>query len=937
MNFLSAIGSMLGNKTFLLVTVSISFVLKLLIVIFTCNQQVHTKIAQRLRLFVLAVLGASIVSDMSWIEVLLQDMSFLVMSPKIYKFIGRFGWALLGIQYQGIVLFLEGLVTRQCKLTLRQKICCAITTLFILFLTGAAFICFNHPEKILLLGMVNKISVIYYALFLLPISLFFVLYKLHKGLLPHILTKQLYIIIYVLIIPYLISDLVQYLPPYLKLAPTDNYTAAIFSSLLLSIGVFYCSRKVMGLRFLNLNQYVYGPPKPDFVTHFNVILERLSEVMSIYQLQFITQQFVQQALHIKSEKSELYLRVPRPLFEILGAYYGMLQGVEEFLASDKIAAKELMKKERVLIYDEISFSHFYDETPEHEQLLQFLDSINADIFLPIYYKDTVPAYIVVKRHARPKELYNSAERNELIMFASYLSNAINILLSQSEISIQKRMTHLQDKVKKIEKEKIELAQHFNKKEEKLHLQIIQLKKQTRQEREELNNKLYVKHQEVTQYRDCLDSLLHKSLQPVGTIFYKNNYFTFGNQEAKDLIETNVNTHVGHPLVKKLKQVAEQVTNFKSQKTIVAKNDKGESLSLIVVPHEAGSAIVTVAPATTDLVKEKMHSLKDPSHWDYLLYLETTQPGRLINELIPGNGKTLLAFKIALLKTALSRKATLIDCAQEDLDNIASIIHQISFREELYTLNMQGTLDTATMATKLFGINPLFGLKKDETPLLKLLNGRGTLFIKDIHLLPLECQEHLAEFIRYGMYRAYKSEKYKQSSVRIICSSNQDIGRLVNEDKFSEALFEEIRQTKLQIPSLTYLPKEELDSLSDGFSQQIMASNAGNNLLTLTEKDKDNLAKGKPVGFYELKNQVKKLVMKKAEKSNIAQEIIINPAHETNDPDLQYAAHLGKEALKDKRVMTMLWKKFNKNQNKIAQFLGVNRSTVHRRCRMYNLE
>jgi len=525
------------------------------------------------------------------------------------------------------------------------------------------------------------------------------------------------------------------------------------------------------------------------------------------------------------------------------------------------------------------------------------------------------AYIIVERHARKKELYNSAEREEMLVFTSYLSSAINILHNQADKSLQKKITQLEGQVNQLEKEK----------------------EQNWQEKETLKQELYLKHQEVNQYRDCLDSLLDKSLQPVGTIFYKNNYFTFGNQEAKDLIDTNINTHVGHPLVKKLKQVAEQVTNFKAQKTIVAKNDKGESLSLVVVPQEAGSAVVTVAPATTDLVKQKIHLLKDLSQWDYLLCLETTSPGRLINELIPGDGKTLLNFKIALLKTALSRKATLIDCAQEDLDAVASIIHQVSLREEFYALNMQGTLDTTTMATKLFGINPIFGAKKDEPPLLKLLNGRGTLFIKDVHLLPFECQEHLAEFIRYGMYRPYKSEEYKRSNVRIICSSNQDIGRLVNENKFSAALFAEFRQTTLQIPALAYLPKEELDSLADGFSQQIMANNAGNNLLTLTEKDKIKLEKAKPIGFRELKNQVKKLVMQKAEKSNISQEIIINPAHETNDPDLQYAAHLGKEALKDKRVMTMLWKKFDKNQNKIAQFLGVNRSTVHRRCRLYNLD
>ena len=77
-------------------------------------------------------------------------------------------------------------------------------------------------------------------------------------------------------------------------------------------------------------------------------------------------------------------------------------------------------------------------------------------------------------------------------------------------------------------------------------------------------------------------------------------------------------------------------------------------------------------------------------------------------------------------------------------------------------------------------------------------------------------------------------------------------------------------------------------------------------------------------------------MQKAEKNNICQETKFDPAYETSDSELIGAARLGKYALKDKKIMTMLWEKFNKNQNKIAEFLGVNRSSVHRRCKLYNL-
>ena len=71
------------------------------------------------------------------------------------------------------------------------------------------------------------------------------------------------------------------------------------------------------------------------------------------------------------------------------------------------------------------------------------------------------------------------------------------------------------------------------------------------------------------------------------------------------------------------------------------------------------------------------------------------------------------------------------------------------------------------------------------------------------------------------------------------------------------------------------------------------------------------------------------------KNQIYQETQFDPAYNISDPELVEAARLGKKALKDPKVMAVLWNKF-KNQNKIAQFLGVNRSSVNRRCKEYNL-
>ena len=79
-----------------------------------------------------------------------------------------------------------------------------------------------------------------------------------------------------------------------------------------------------------------------------------------------------------------------------------------------------------------------------------------------------------------------------------------------------------------------------------------------------------------------------------------------------------------------------------------------------------------------------------------------------------------------------------------------------------------------------------------------------------------------------------------------------------------------------------------------------------------------------------------LLVLKSKKNDISHDTQFDPAYQVSDPELIEAARLGKHALKDRKTMINLWHKF-KSQNKIATFLGVNRSSVNRRCKEYNLQ
>jgi len=198
------------------------------------------------------------------------------------------------------------------------------------------------------------------------------------------------------------------------------------------------------------------------------------------------------------------------------------------------------------------------------------------------------------------------------------------------------------------------------------------------------------------------------------------------------------------------------------------------------------------------------------------------------------------------------------------------------------------------------------------------------------------QEYLAEYLKFGHYRVFKSDQRMQSNVRIICSTVHNLAHMAQENHFSQNLFNELKQTTVCMPSLITLPESELSELAEGFSEQVLKTQTFKNLLELTPRDKDKLINMRPASLQELKNKVQGLLVQKSKKNEIYHETYFDPAYQVTDPELVEAARLGKHALKDRKLLTLLWDKFG-NQNKIATFLGVNRSSVNRRCKEFKLD
>ncbi len=903
-NIFGILNTLLESEPFLLSVFVVAATLKLFILLHLIVKRSYISSTQLSYLFLIGILISTLVQDLDWVLWLTKKLFFNDIELRFFIFSRRLAWASTILLYQFLTLFLESLLVANFKLQIRHKLFSVISGAFTIFFIGIAFIdydCLHTADKPLIEIALQKFVTMYLCFPLILSSFLVIFLKRNNNEIPRIIKKQIRILMSYVIFPFWISDLIQVSPFIFSFSfqwLNTSYAFVSLSNIMLTGAIFYCSRKMLGLRFLNFNTHVISPVNVHFMENFKTILDQFSQITNLQELNHIMQGFFKEAFSIPINRAYLYLRNHQGnISHIYGDREQTYMLVETFMSTHSDAMCLFIKKQKILIYDELAFSNFYESTSNRTEALNFLNAIQADIFLPVYEKEVLVGYIIVDRLARLNEFYSNSDYDEMLIFVNYLANIINLMK-------HKNLDHL------IHQEKM------------------------------LQEELYSKHQEINQYKESIRSFLRTNKQKdIGIIFYKNRRFTFGNQAAKELVKINPNLQEGHPISKTLKELAQKVELYKTPQTAFAKDSDGIKIVLAAVPSlDKNNVIISIYyPEVSDVIKKQIDMLKDPTEWDYLLYLETTKPGQLISQLIPGSGETLLNFKIELLKTALSKKATLLDSPEEDLMPLVELLHHISLRETLHIIDLTSKSTSLDIAIKLFGINNLFGVKNEQAvPLLQQLDTVGTLFIKNVDFLDIETQKYLAEFIRYGFFKVFKSDQKISSNVRIICSSTRNLSLLVKEGTFLKELCNELKHTTLHMPSLITLPEDELAMLAEGFSEQAIVNKTYQNILTLSDKDKTKIAHQRPASLQELKERVQHILVQKSKKNDIYHEMQFDPAYDISDPELVEAARLGKQALKDPRIFTMLWNKF-KNQNKIAAFLGVNRSSVNRRCKQFTLQ
>ena len=217
--------------------------------------------------------------------------------------------------------------------------------------------------------------------------------------------------------------------------------------------------------------------------------------------------------------------------------------------------------------------------------------------------------------------------------------------------------------------------------------------------------------------------------------------------------------------------------------------------------------------------------------------------------------------------------------------------------------------------------------------------KGTLLIDEVSEIPFETQANVLRVLIDQKFKRLNGSKSISVNIRLISSTSKDLSELVKIRKFREDVFHRLNVMPIELPSLNSRT-EDIPLLIDYFKQKLSEINGvqqpkidiNNNSLYTYEW---------PGNVRELRNLVERIsiLSDNESKTHISKliEDILNPTSSSfSNKDLlekSFSSPL-KEARKhfEKEYLVTQLKKNHGNISKTADFIGMERSALHRKLK-----
>ena len=309
----------------------------------------------------------------------------------------------------------------------------------------------------------------------------------------------------------------------------------------------------------------------------------------------------------------------------------------------------------------------------------------------------------------------------------------------------------------------------------------------------------------------------------------------------------------------------------------------------------------------------------------------------------GKSPSILKIKKTIDKLATSESRILINGPTgSGKELVARKIHKNSNRsKEPFVILNAALLKEKTYEKELFGQefedgNISFGALERAN--------KGTLLIDEVSEIPIETQANVLRVLIDQKFKRINGSKDINVNIRLISSTSKNLKTLIAEDKFREDLFHRLNVVPLELISLTQRT-EDIPLLIEYFREKLSDINGVPK--AKIDISNDNLyTYNWPGNVRELRNLVERVTILSSNESKesinkLMDDILASSTLDKNDKSLierSFAEPL-KEAREhfEKEYLTIQLKKNHGNISKTANFIGMERSALHRKLKSLGIK
>ena len=266
--------------------------------------------------------------------------------------------------------------------------------------------------------------------------------------------------------------------------------------------------------------------------------------------------------------------------------------------------------------------------------------------------------------------------------------------------------------------------------------------------------------------------------------------------------------------------------------------------------------------------------------------------------------------------------------------IAGAIHNLSLRnEKLFVTAHIASLAETLVESELFGHEKgaFTGADKRRIGKFEFASG-GTIFLDEIGEMPNSVHVKLLRVIEEKKIIRIGSNEEIPVDIRLICATNRDIEKEVEEENFREDLYYRLNVIRIHVPPLRRR-KEDIPLLVSNFIK-VQAKKEKKPVKGITDEALKRLLKyGFPGNVRELENIIKRAIVFSRGDYLTGEDISV-PV----DKKLKYSGKL-KDTVKsiEKDMIKQALKKHDWNQSKAAEELGISERTIRYKIKKYNIE